>query len=99
MLQRRSGGSLATTLERFAKAIRERHAYRRQLRVATASSRWAAIVIVTASLGMLIYLFGWQPEYINQFLDSRMGQVVFATALVLQAVGVLWVLSLTQAEV
>ena len=99
VLQRRSGGSLATTLERFAKAIRERHAYRRQLRVATASSRWAAIVIVTASLGMLIYLFGWQPEYINQFLDSRMGQVVFATALVLQAVGVLWVLSLTQAEV
>lgn len=99
VLQRRSGGSLATTLERFAKAIRERHAYRRQLRVATASSRWAAIVIVTASLGMLIYLFGWQPEYINQFLDSRMGQVVFATALILQAVGVLWVLSLTQAEV
>jgi tight adherence protein B len=99
MVQRRSGGSLATTLERFAKAIRERHAYRRQLRVATASSRWAAIVIVTASLGMLIYLFGWQPEYINQFLDSRMGQVVFATALILQAVGVIWVLSLTQAEV
>jgi tight adherence protein B len=99
VLQRRSGGSLATTLERFAKAIRERHAYRRQLKVATASARWAAIVIVAATMGMLVYLFGWQPDYINQFLDSRMGQIVFATALILQVVGVLWVLNLTQAEV
>lgn len=98
MLQRRSGGSLAVTLERFSKALRERHAYRRRLRVATASSRWAAMVIVGASVGVLIYLFGWQTEYINEFLDSRMGQVVFAIAIVLQVIGVLWVLSLTQAE-
>lgn len=99
LLQRRSGGSLAMTLERFAKALRERHAYRRQLRVATASSRWAALVIVGASLGMLVYLFGWQPDYIRQFLDSRMGQIVFAIAIVLQVIGVLWVLALTKAEV
>lgn len=99
VVQRRSGGSLATTLERFSKAIRERHNYRRQLKVVTASSRWAAMIIVGASLGMLVYLFGWQPEYVQQFFDSRMGQVVFVTAIVLQVLGVLWVLRLTQAEV
>jgi tight adherence protein B len=99
VVQRRAGGSLAITLERFAKAIRERHGYRRQLRVATAAARWSSLVIVMASVGLLIYLFTWQPDYINNFLSTRMGQAVFIIAILLQVTGVLWVLSLIRPEV
>jgi tight adherence protein B len=99
VVQRRSGGSLALTLERFAKALRERHGYRRQMRSSTASARWSTMVIVAASLGILVYLFVWQPDYINSFLESRLGQTVFAVGIALQIIGILWVLTLTKPEV
>jgi tight adherence protein B len=98
VVQRRTGGSLATTLERFARAMRERHSYRRQLRSATAAARWSTIVIVLACLAMMVYLFGWQADYVNSFLESRMGWTALIVAGVLQIIGILWVLSLTRAE-
>jgi Flp pilus assembly protein TadB len=45
-----------------------------------------------------VYLFVWQPDYINSFLESRMGQSVFAVAIALQVIGIVWVLSLTKPE-
>jgi tight adherence protein B len=99
IVQRRAGGSLAITLERFARAIRERQAYRRQLRVATAAGRWSAAIIVIASIGLLVYLFGWQYEYIRTFLESRLGQTIFAIAIILQVIGIAWVIALTRTEV
>jgi tight adherence protein B len=99
IVQRRAGGSLAITLERFAKAIRERHGYRRQLRVATAAARWSTAVIVAASIFLMVYLFGWRSEYIHSFVDSRLGIMVFVFAIFLQIMGILWVLALSRAEV
>ena len=99
VVQRRAGGSLAITLERFARAIRERQAYRRQLRVATAGARWSSMVIVLASILLLIYLFTWQPEYIESFISSPIGKWVFVIALVLEVIGVIWVVTLTRPEV
>jgi tight adherence protein B len=98
IMQRRTGGSLANTLERFARAMRERHGYRRQLLAATAAGRWSSRVMVAVAVFLLIYLFGFQPEYIHSFISSRTGQIVFAIALVLQAIGVAWVFALTRPE-
>lgn len=99
IVQRRAGGSLAITLERFARAIRERQAYRRQLRTATAAARWSATIIVIISIALLVYLFGWQYDYIRSFLETRMGQALFALAIILELVGIAWVFSLTRYEV
>jgi tight adherence protein B len=99
IVQRRAGGSLAITLERFAKAIRERQAYRRQLRVATAAGRWSAAIIVLLSIGLLVYLFGWRYDYIHSFFDSSLGQMVFMLAIALEIIGVVWVIALTRSEV
>jgi tight adherence protein B len=99
IVQRRAGGSLAITLERFAKAIRERQAYRRQLRVATAAGRWSAAIIVLLSIGLLVYLFGWRYDYIHSFFDSSLGRMVFMLAVGLEIIGVVWVIALTRSEV
>src|SRR5262245_22960243 len=99
VVQRRAGGSLAITLERFARAIRERQGYRRQLRVATAGARWSSLVIVLASVGLLVYLFTWQPDYIQSFISSPIGKWVFAIGLILEVIGVVWVIMLTRPEV
>lgn len=99
VVQRRTGGSLALTLERFARAMRERHGYRRQLKTATAAARWSTMVIVAASIGIMVYMFCWQYDYVNAFLESRLGWSMLIIAIVLQIVGILWVLSLTKAEV
>ena len=98
VMQRRTGGSLANTLERFARAMRERHAYRRQLLAVTAAGRWSSRVMVAVAVFLVIYLFGFQPEYIQSFISSRVGQIVFAIAIVLQVIGVVWVFALTRPE-
>jgi len=98
VMQRRTGGSLANTLERFARAMRERHGYRRQLLAATAAGRWSSRVMVAVAVFLLVYLFGFQPAYIQSFISSRTGQAVFAVAIVLQVIGVAWVFALTRPE-
>jgi tight adherence protein B len=97
-MQRQTGGRLATTLERLAQAARERHGYRRQVRTATAGARWSSAVIMVLAVGMLVYLFGWQPEYVKSFLTTRVGQIVLTLAVVLQIIGITWVFATSRPE-
>lgn len=98
IMQRRTGGRLATTLERLAQAIRERHGYRRQVRTATAGARWSSTLIVVLAIGLVIYLFGWQQQYVQSFLTTQIGRIVLAIAVVLQVVGIVWVFVTSRPE-
>jgi len=48
---------------------------------------------------LLFYLFVWQPQYIQTFVESPIGKWVFVIAIILEIIGVLWVVSLTRPEV
>ncbi|MBS0265044.1 MAG: type II secretion system F family protein [Planctomycetes bacterium] len=97
-MQRRTGGRLATTLERLAQAARDRQGYRRQVRTATAGARWSSGIILTVAILMGIYLFGWQPAYIQSFLTTQIGQMVLITAVLLQVLGITWIFIASRPE-
>jgi tight adherence protein B len=89
-VHRQSGGNVARVLERLAGVIRDRLAYRRQLRVATGSGRVSAILV--GSIGPLVFgfFFFFRQEYLNTMLESPIGQSLLVTAVALEVIGLIW---------
>jgi len=90
-VQRQTGGSLPTTLERLSDVIRDRISYHRQFRAATSAGRISTILIGTAGPIVALYLLVWQRDYFDRFTESLAGQVLLATAIGLQLLGMLWI--------
>ena len=91
LVQREVGGNLAEILESLAATIRKRFYLRRQLRIYTAQGRMTgyALVSMPPFLGFIIFLL--QPDYMMILFTTLIGWVLVGTALVLQALGALWI--------
>ena len=97
-VQRRTGGSLPTTLERLARVIRDRLSYQRQFRAATAAGRTSTFLMTAVAILVLLYLLIGRPDYLPQFLESTAGKVMLAIAAVLQIVGLVWIARLLRPD-
>jgi len=97
-VQRRTGGSLPTTLERLSFVVRDRISYHRQFRAATGAGRISTILIGAAGPLVAIYMLVWQREYFNRFTETFPGQVLLATAIILQVIGMLWIYLLLRSD-
>ena len=97
-MHRDTGGNLAATLERLAEVIRDRRAFRRQLKSVTGAGRFTALFI--AALGPLLfgYMFIFQPQYGHALLNDSLGKVLLAYAVVSQIVGLFWVSRLLKSD-
>jgi tight adherence protein B len=91
IVQRRAGGSLPVTLERMAKVIRDRIAYFRQFRAATAGSRMSMIVVAATGPLVALYMMIFQPVFFNHFFETSLGYIFFGTSLGLYALGLIWI--------
>ncbi len=97
-VHRQTGGSLALTLERMAAVMRERLTYRRQIRATTAAGRMSAMLVASAGPLLFLYFFLLKPDYIQAMLNDQLGQILLLTAVVLELVGVVWILSLLRTD-
>ena len=97
-VQRQTGGSLPTTLERLSEVIRDRISYHRQFRAATGAGRVSTILIGAAGPVVAAYLLIWQRDYFNRFTESFAGQVLLASAIGLQLLGMLWVYAILTSD-
>lgn len=97
-VHRRTGGNLASTLERLAGVIRERLAYRRQMRAATGAGRVSATMIAAAGPMLFAYLFFFQPDYVNGLLVDPIGRALLIVAVFLEVAGLAWVIRLLRSE-
>jgi tight adherence protein B len=98
MVHRQTGGNLALTLERLAAVVRERLNYRRQLRAATGSGRMASLLIGSAGPLMFFVLFSWQFDHLTIMFEDWLGQTLLVTAVVLELIGMVWILRLLHVE-
>ena len=98
MVQRQTGGNIPHILERLARVFRDRLSYERHFQVATAASRTSAVMITTVSLLGAIYLFAWQREYVQDFIDTYTGRMLLVSALVLHVVGLIWIFRVIRAR-
>ncbi|MDA1053209.1 MAG: type II secretion system F family protein [Planctomycetota bacterium] len=97
-VHRQAGGNLATTLERLASVIRDRLNSRRQQRAATSAGRMSATFLAIMGPLVFTYLFIGQRDYVNQLLESPMGQSLLVIAIFLEIVGMIWIFRMLRTE-
>ena len=95
-VHRQAGGNLAETLERLAAVIRDRLNARRQLRATTASGRLSATFLLVLGPAVFAYMFFVQRDYISSLLTTSMGQSMLILAVVLELVGLIWIMRMVR---
>ena len=94
-----TGGDLARLIDRVATAARSRNEFRLQVKSATSMSRISAIFISAAQpVILLIYALSPQSEILTSFLSAPEGKVALGISILLEIVGVLWLLAILRVK-
>jgi tight adherence protein B len=99
LIQRETGGNLAEILDNLAHVVRERFKIRRQIRVHTAHGRFTGYVLLALPAALGVALSFINPEHMNLLFRERMGQMMLMGAMVMQAIGFIWIRQVIKIEV
>jgi tight adherence protein B len=99
LIQRETGGNLSEILENLAHVVRERFKILRQVRVYTAHGRFTGYVLLALPAVLAIALSFINPEHMGLLFKERMGQQMLIGALVMQAIGFMWIKHVIKIEV
>lgn len=89
LIQRETGGNLAEILEKVAYTIRERFRIMGDLKTLTTSSRMSAWLLCGLPIFVTFVISFMNPEYMAILWKDQRGHYLIATALFLQATGML----------
>jgi tight adherence protein B len=98
-IQRKVGGNLAELMTTVAATLRERQQLRRQVRVLSAEGRLSAWILGLLPVAFAGYLFVSNPAYLATLYTNPLGIAMLITALVLMAVGAVWLKKTVDVEV
>jgi tight adherence protein B len=98
-IQRETGGNLAEILDNLAHVVRERFKILRQVRVHTAHGRFTGYVLMALPPALAVALTFINPEHMNLLFQERMGQMMILFAIVMQAIGYVWIRKVIKIEV
>ncbi len=87
LLQKRTGGNLASLLDNLAYLIRERFKLRGRIRAVSAHGRISGLVLSMIPLTVGILMFYSNPSYILFFFDDPDGKVMLSVCIILQFLG------------
>jgi tight adherence protein B len=90
------GGSLAPTLSTVGKSIRDRIEIGRRVRAQSTQAQASVIGIVCITYFLGLLMWRTNPASFEEFLRNPIGANILAGAMVLQAVGLLWITRLSQ---
>jgi tight adherence protein B len=99
LIQRETGGNLSEILENLAHVVRERFKILRQVRVYTAHGRMTGYVLLALPAVLCVALMFINPDHMNLLFRERMGQMLLMTAVIMQAVGYVWIRQVVKIEV
>jgi tight adherence protein B len=99
LIQRETGGNLSEVLDNLAHVVRERFKIQRQVRVHTAHGRFTAFVLLSLPAVLAIALTMLNPEHMSPLFHERMGQMLLMGAMVMQAIGFVWISKVIKIEV
>lgn len=89
------GGSLAPTLSTVGKSIRDRIEIGRRVRAQSTQAQASVIGIVCITYFLGLLMWRTNPLSFEEFLNSAVGANCIAGAMVLQAIGLLWITRLS----
>jgi tight adherence protein B len=99
LIQRESGGNLAEILNNLAHVVRERFKIQRQVRVHTAHGRFTGWVLLALPAALGVALSFINPDHMQLLFNERLGQMLLLVAMVMQAVGFIWIRQVIKIEV
>ncbi len=99
LIQHDTGGNLAEILDNLSGVVRERFKIRRQVRVHTAHGRMTGYVLMALPVVLLVALSFINPDHVGLLFGERMGQAMLLGAVVMQAVGYVWIRQVVKIEV
>jgi len=99
LAQRTSGGNSAEVLDTVVETIRERGELRRLILTLTAQGRMARWILTALPIGLAAFLWLMQPEIMNPFLESTLGQVALLVAALMVAAGSVLIQRIVDIEV
>ena len=92
VIQLRSGGNLADMIDRVAWVVRERMRLHRRARVLTAEAQMSKWVLLALPTGMFALLMIINPQYMDPFFTTFLGQVMMAVAVCMLLMGA-WIMN------
>lgn len=90
------GGSLAPTLSKVGRTIRDRIEIQRRIRAEATQAQASVVGILAITYGLGFITWRTHPDRVEAFLGSDAGTKLAAAAVMLQAIGLLWMSRLTQ---
>lgn len=90
------GGSLAPTLSTVGKSIRDRIEIGRRIRSQSTQAQASVIGVVCITYFLGLLMWRTNPANFEEFLSHPVGSNFMAAAMVLQALGLLWITRLSQ---
>jgi len=93
-VHRQTGGALADALDRLSQLLRDRIQFRRQMLAASSGGRLSAVLIAPAAPLLFAALLLINPEHVEVFFTTGIGRSFLALGVLLNAVGVVWILGL-----
>jgi tight adherence protein B len=84
------GGSLAPTLAGVGRIIRDRIEIARRIKSVSTQARLSTITVLCTTYFIALVIWRNDPERMENFLATEIGQILAAGAILLQALGLLW---------
>jgi tight adherence protein B len=91
-----SGGRVASSLAAVGRTIRDRNEVSRRVRAQAVEANVSVAAMMGISYGLAWIMWRANPESFVVFLTSELGLYLIAGAMLLQALGILWVRQLSQ---
>lgn len=86
-IQRETGGNLAEILDSLSRLIRKRFELKMRISALSAEGRISATVLMLLPLGMALFLYLFNPEYLAPLYNDSLGQTMVGSAVTMMVVG------------
>jgi len=95
-VQWETGGSLAPTLATVGRTVRDRVELGRRIRSNTVQSQLSTVVVLCVTYFIALVMWRSNPEQMQQFLSTTVGQGIVAGSMLLQALGMVWMSAISR---
>lgn len=97
-IQREVGGNLAEVLQTTSETMVQRNRLRREMKALTAEGRISAIVLSLLPIGLFLFIFVTNPDYMEPLLSSALGIAVLIGGLVFIGIGIFWMQKIVKVD-
>jgi tight adherence protein B len=93
-----TGGAVSPSLAAVGRSIRDRIEIRRRLAALTMHTWLTMLTLFAISYLLLYVMFTYRPQHVVDFIGHPLGALLFLAVILLQAVGFVWLTSLSRVK-